>query len=56
VGTWRPGMVRNEPEPQETAREFMGEEWFERACKQAKADPSKLTEIPRRCLRDEGLL
>jgi hypothetical protein len=56
VGTWRPDRVRNEPEPQETAREFMGEEWFERACKQAKDDPSKLTEIQRRCLRDEGLL
>jgi hypothetical protein len=56
VGTWRPGDKRREAEPEESIREFMGEVWFERARKQAGADPSKLSEIQRRCLRDEGLL
>jgi hypothetical protein len=56
VGTWRPGKVRSEPKPEESIRQLMGEEWFDRACKQAGADPSKLTETQRRCLRDEGLL
>ena len=56
VGTWRPGQVRSEPEPEESIREFMGEEWFDRAREQADADPSKLTEIQRRCLREEKLL
>lgn len=56
VGTWRPGTVRSEPEPEESVREFMGEEWFTRALKQFQEDPSKLTEIQRRGLREERYL
>jgi hypothetical protein len=56
IGTYQPGKTWSEPIPEETIRQFMGEEWFERACKRLASDPSKLNEAERRCLRDEGLL
>jgi hypothetical protein len=56
VGTYRPGKTWGAPIPEETIRQFMGEEWFARACEHLKADPSKLNETERRCLRDEGRL
>jgi hypothetical protein len=56
VGTYQPGKSWGAPIPEETIRQFMGEEWFARACEHAKADPTKLTDTERRCLREEGML
>lgn len=56
VGMYRPGKKRSEPVPDETTRQFMGEEWFTRACAHLKSHPVVLTEIERQCLREEGML
>jgi hypothetical protein len=55
AGSNYPGKVWSEPAPAETARQFMGEEWFERTLSSFKAGKA-LTEIQRNCLREEGLL
>jgi hypothetical protein len=56
VGTYRPGKSWGDPIPEETTREFMGEKWFARACEHLAKNPSGLTEIERRCLKEEGKL
>jgi hypothetical protein len=55
AGSNYPGKVWSEPAPTETARQFMGEVWFERTVSSFKAGKA-LTEIQRNCLREEGLL
>lgn len=55
AGSNYPGKVWSESAPSETARHFMGEEWFERTLHTFKAG-EPLTEIQRNCLSEEGLL